>query len=93
MMATEQANPNLVQDKLLSMQRNTSARRNLAKFTGGDDNISEFDMNSDTRSMQNSANRVPAVKQNNLMGFSGQDFHAQKNGLMNQSMRSDQVTD
>ena len=53
------------------MQRNTSARRNLTKFTGAEDNISELDMNSDTRSVQNSANRMPAVRQNNLMGYSG----------------------
>ena len=77
----------------MAHQRHNSQRRKITKYTNGEDNISEIDMNSDTRSMHSASvggGVSQSIMQNNLMGSSGNDFYAKNKNIpiMGQSARS-----
>ena len=88
-----QASLNATNDAQAMMRRsggvargNTPQRRQIQQLMGGnnrqnDDQISEIDINSDTRSMY-SHTKLP-LKQNNLMG-TGNDFHNKMNSSLNE---------
>lgn len=89
MLPPGQAGHQPVSGKIAAAQRGNSARRNLAKYTGGDDNISEIDAQSDTRSMHSASVSQSIMKQqNNLMGSSANEFYGKGTGIMNQSSKS-----
>ena len=91
---SDQAAHQPISGKIAAHQRGSSGRRNLPKHAGGDDDISEIDMNSDTRSMHSASVTQSIMKQqNNLMGSSVNEFYAKGGGIMNQSSRSGQMPD